>query len=483
MSNQNSLKQRVINGVKWTSISAIVVAILQILQISILARYLSAEDFGLMAIVMVAVGFSHIFSDMGVSNAIIHHQNTTHEQLSSLYWLNIASGIILFFIITGLAPYIADFYDQPELTQLLVLLASTFIVLAVGNQYRVLFRKELNFNFMAKIEITAAAVAFIVAVICAMQGFGVYALAYAVLANAIVSSGLFFFFGVQKHKPAFIYRHNEIKEYIGFGMFQMGENTMNYFNSQFDVIIIGKLLGAEALGIYAIAKQLVMRPFQIINPILTKVAFPTMAKVQNNQIQLKNIYLKVIDFLGSVNFPIYALIILFAPEIVLVMFGDKWENAVVIVQILAIGVAIITIGNPAGSLLLSKGKANWGFYWTLMQLLIIPPVIYFASFDGLITVAWTIVGLRAIFVIPQWYFLINPLTGIKFMEYVNMIIKPFMIASMSFIVSYYFMKLFTDPIIYVLFGTVIFLIIYIILTIMFNKKILIYSLSLVRKGK
>lgn len=431
MSTQNSLRQKAINGIKWTSISSIVIAILQILQISILARYLSPEDFGLMAIVMVVIGFSRIFSDMGISNAIIHHQHTSHEQLSSLYWLNIASGIVLFLIIAGVSPFIANFYNQSELTRLLVLLASTFIILAVGNQYRILFQKELQFNFMAKIEISAAVVAFIVAIILAIQGFGVYALAYATLANAIISSSLFFFFGVKKHKPALMYRHNDIKEYIGFGMFQMGDSTLNYFNSQFDVILIGKLLGVEALGIYSIVKQLIMRPAQIINPIINRVTFPLMAKVQNDTTALKNIYLKTINYLSSINFPIYIAIAILAEPIIHIVFGEKFISGVRVLQILSIYAMIRSIGNPIGSLVMAKGHMKLAFYWNFILFSFIPITIYLGSGFGINGVAYALLFLQVLLMIPTWYFMVGKLCGANFIEYFRQILIPLSIATMA----------------------------------------------------
>jgi len=479
--NNMHFKEKVINSLKWTSVSSLFTTLLQIVQISILARYLSPEDFGLMAIVMVVIGFSRIFSDMGISNGIIHYQNTSHEQLSSLYWLNIASGILIFLIISILSPFIAAFYKEPELINLLILLATTFVILATSNQYRVLFQKELQFDFIVKIEIFSAIVAFVVAIVSAVEGLGVYALAYATLVNVVISSGLFFFFGIQKHVPSLIYKHNDIKQYISFGLFQMGNSTANYFNSQIDTILIGKLLGVEALGIYSIAKQLVMRPFQIINPIITKVAFPAMAKVQDNQTKLKNIYLRIVEFLGTINFPIYAMVILFAPEIVMIIFGNQWKSSVEIVQILAIAIAAITIGNPVGSLLLAKGQIKLEFYWNFIQLFIIPIIIYFSSFGGLVSVAWAVVSLKILVIIPSWYFLIYPFSGIKFIEYSSRIIKPFIISSISFLVSYYLMLLFTNQIMHVLVGIITFFIIYIVFTLLFNKQILFYIYDLLKR--
>jgi len=470
MNEQKKLKQKAISGLKWTSLSSIVITVLQVLQISILARYLSPADFGLMAIVMVVIGFSRIFSDMGISNAIIHHQNTSHEQLSSLYWLNIASGIILFIIISGLSPFIASFYDRPELSQILVLLASSFIILAIGNQYRILFQKDLQFNFMAKVEISAAFVAFIVAVVLAVQGFGVYALVYASLANAITSSGLYFFLGLQKHKPSFMYRHSEIKKYIGFGMFQMGDSTLNYFNSQFDVILIGKLLGVEALGIYSIVKQLVMRPAQIINPIINRVTFPIMSKMQNDTIALKNIYLKTINSLSSVNFPIYIAITILAEPIILIMFGDKFISGVTVLQILSIYAMVRSTANPIGSLVMAKGEVQLAFYWNLSLFIFIPITIYLGTFSGIEGVSYALLFLQIMLIIPGWYFMVKRLCKAKFIEYFRQIFIPLGITILAGMIGMVVYGCIDNVILQVFLVLLSGGIIYIIFSIIFNKS-------------
>ncbi len=420
-----SLKKQAISGIKWTSLSSVVIALMQIAQVSILARILSPSDFGLMAIVMVVIGFSRIFSDMGISNAIIHKQNTTHRQLSSLYWLNIVSGLTVFIIITACSPLIALFYKEPKLTELLIILATSFIILAIGNQYRVLFQKELRFNLMAKIEITAACGAFSVAVLSAIKGLGAYALVYASLTNAVISSSLFLFLGLRDHKPSFVFKYTEIKDYIGFGIYQMGDSTLNYFNSEFDVILIGKLLGPESLGVYSIVKQLAMRPAQIINPIITRVTFPVMAKVQDDNEQLKKIYLKTVNYLTSINVPIYITMAVLAESIVMVMFGKTWREGIPILQILSIYAMIRSTGNPIGILLLAKGQVNLSFLWNFSLFIFIPLVIWFGSGHGIIGVAYALLALQMTLLIPSWYFLVRKMCQANIKEYFYNIIIPF----------------------------------------------------------
>jgi len=431
-----SLKQQALSGVKWTSISSIIITVIQLIQLSILAHYLEASDFGLIAIVTVIIGFSALFMDLGISASIIHKQDITYVQLSSLYWLNIASGILLFMIVYSFAPLLANFYNEIELIPLIRLLAMSFIISSFGNQYGLLFQKALKFNLMAKISIISAIAGFVVAVSLAVNGYGVYALVQAFLASAVVTTVINIAIGIKEHRPSFIFKYREITPMISFGMFQMGERGINYFNSQFDVILIGKLLGVEALGIYTVAKNLAMRPAQIINPIITKVTFPIMAKVQHDTVQLKNIYLKTINYLSSINFPIYILLTILAEPIVLTLFGSKWSDSIIILQILSIYGAFRSIGNPMGSLLLARGRANLGFYWNLGLFFFIPLAIYIGSHWGLNGVAYSLLGLMVVLVIPSWYFMVKPLCGAGFKEYFLQILKALIFAIIGGISAY-----------------------------------------------
>jgi O-antigen/teichoic acid export membrane protein len=392
-----------------------------------------------MALVMVVIGFSQAFLDMGISNAIIHKQVITHRQLSTLYWVNVLAGFVLFAIICAVAPLVASFYHEPELTLLTILVGVTFLIQPFGQQFMVLWQKEMRFAEMAKIDIINKLVSLAVSVWFAYDGHGVYALVYGTIAGTVIQTLQFMILGLREHKPSFIFRVAEIKEFMSFGAYQMGERTINYFNSQIDTILIGKLLGAEALGIYSIAKQLIMRPAQIFNPIITKVTFPMMAKIQDDTERLKNIYLKTIHYLSSVNFPIYALMIVLAPELVMVLFGDRWMDAVPIVQILSIYGALRSTGNPIGSLLLAKGRAKLGFYWNLGLFFYVPLGVYVSSQWGLIGVSWGLVFIMASLIIPNWYFQVRPLCWAEFFEYHWQIIQP-MVISVILVIAGYFLS-------------------------------------------
>ena len=423
-----SLKKQALRGVKWTSASSIIVAVIQLVQLSILAHYLEASDFGLMAIVAMIIGFSSLFLGLGVSASIIHKQDITHVQLSSLYWLNVISGLVLFAIVYAIAPLVAAFYHETELTPITRILAVNFVISSVSSQYGLLLQKALKFNVIAKIGIVSVLAGFVTAVSLVVQGYGVYTLVYASLMSALVAAAMNIYIGMKTHRLSLVFEYKEITSMISFGMFQMGERGINYFNSQFDVLLIGKLLGVEALGIYTVAKNLAMRPAQIINPIVTKVTFPVMAKAEGDTVQFKNIYLKTINYLSSINFPIYILMAILAEPIILILFGERWHDSIIILQILSIYGAIRSTGNPIGSLQLAKGRADLGFYWNLGLLFFIPLFIYVGSHWDIVGISYSLLGLMVFLVLPNWYFMVQPLCGAGFKEYFRQILKPLIFA-------------------------------------------------------
>lgn len=377
-----------------------------------------------MAVTSVIIGFAQAFLDMGISNAIIHKQEVSHTQLSTLYWLNVLSGIVLFIIVSVCAPVVALFYQEAELTNIIILVAMTFLIQPFGQQFMVLWQKDLRFNDIAKIDIITKLFSLLVSVIFAYYNYGVYALVYGVLAGTLLQTLLFVYKGFREYTISFIFQLSDVREFLSFGLYQMAEKTLNYFNSQIDTLLIGKLLGVETLGVYNIAKQIIMKPIQIINPIVSKVTFPVMAKIQHDTDKLKEIYLKTINLLSSINFPIYLFMLNTAPQLVVLMFGEQWVDAVIIVQILSLYGALRSIGNPVGALLLAKGRADWGFYWNLGLFFYVPTVIYLSSQWGIEVLSWSLVGIMISLITPMWYFLVRPLVQAKFWEFHQQIATP-----------------------------------------------------------
>ncbi len=463
------LKQKAISGVKWVTISTVVNNLLQLAFISILARLLSPTDFGLMALANVVIEFSSYFIDAGFSNIIIHKQDINRVQLSSIYWLSILTGIVIYFIIFFLSPSLSVFYNNSELEPLLKLVAITFLIIPFGQQHKSLFQKELKFDTIAIIEVVSRAVSFIIGVIAALKGLGVYALALMVLSNSLVSTIILIVKGLRNFKPAFIFSHNEIKKFYSFGFYQLGERTINYFANQFDTIIIGKLFGAGPLGVYTIAKNLVMKPAQIINPIVTKVAFPTMAKVQGDNESLKKIYLNTIRSLCSVNFPIHLGIAILAEPLTIILLGHKWYGAIILVKVLALFGMIRSTYNPVGSLILARGRADLGFFWNVFSSIIFSGIILIGSYGGLLGISFAQLVAMIVLSYPFYLMVIKKMIHAEYWEYHKTIIIPFLISLLASIIPFIFEHLIKNYVLEIIIVSLSGLIIYYLLTIRFNK--------------
>jgi lipopolysaccharide exporter len=422
-----SLKQDALSGVRWTSFSGAVTAALQLVQLVFIARLLSTREFGLMGMVTLVIGFGQAFADMGLSAALIYRQEISREQLSSLYWLNVGAGFSIAIILALVSPLVARLFSEPGIVLYMVCAASVFPISAAGTQFQVLFEKELRFRFLAIQEMAGTAAGVCLSVFLAFLGFGVWSLVWGFVLAATVKSAAVAVPGWRRWSPGWRIRHMDLAGFVGFGLYQMGERCINYFNFRIDQLVIGTLLGAQALGYYNFAFGIVMQPQTRINPVVTRVAFPVFARVQDDEDRLRRGYLRVLRVLTSMNAPL----LLVAPSLIPLVFGEQWRNAVPLVQVLAVFALIRSTGNPVGSLLLARGRADIGFRWNLFLLFIVPPVVYIAARSGgLASVAFAMVGLQAALLLAAYRYLIVPLVGHCLGDYLRALLIPTGIAGL-----------------------------------------------------
>ncbi len=414
----NSLKKQAIKGVQWTTISTITITIISIIKISILTRYIGKADFGLFAIATFIINFMGLFIDLGISSAIIYKQNITKEQYSSLYWLNILFSLIIYLFILSITPLVSSFYKLNQLSVLIPIATSSLIISAIGRQSRVVLQKNLNFKKISIFDIVANVAGLIVSTCLAYFNYGVYALVYSAIVTAIVSSTLYLFDGLNSNRISFRFKFNETKPFFKIGLYQTGGQIINYFNRDIDILIIGKLYSPEILGSYSLAKQLVFRPMQFINPVINSVVAPLLAKVQNEPNRLKSIYMKIVSLVSTVNFSVYLLIAIFAKLIVIILYGNQYVGITTLVQLLSVYVFVRSLLNPVGSLLTATGKTKLDFNWNLLILFLVPLSVFFGTLISVNAVALSLSFLSFLLIVPSWYFLIRKLIKINLIEYI-----------------------------------------------------------------
>ncbi|MBC8303662.1 MAG: MOP flippase family protein [Pelagibacterales bacterium] len=417
------LNLQVIAGLKWTTLATLSIAFSNVIKISVLARFLSKDDFGIFAIVTFFLGFFNLFADMGLTTAILHKQNIKKNEYASLYWFNIGFCILLYILLFLITPMISSFYNEPKLDFLIKVLGLSIIINSIGLQFRTIETKNLSFKFISIFDIIASVISLFFAILLAVHGYGILALVYSMVLQYIISNLLLLLLGLKHYRLPIYFSYKDLSPFLKIGLFQVGGQAANFFNTNIDILIIGKFFSQEILGGYSLAKQLVFRPAQVINPILTKVTAPTLAKIQNNIELLKQSYLKLINIVSSINFVIYLLLAVFTPIIVEIFYGGDYNSIVFLVRILCVYMFFRALGNPIGSLVIATGRTDVEFVWNVMLLILMPIAVYVGSMFGIVHVTVALTSTMILLLLPSWYFLVRKLCGATLKEYLNAIVN------------------------------------------------------------
>ncbi|NEP26870.1 oligosaccharide flippase family protein [Moorena sp. SIO3I6] len=183
-----SLKRVATSGVKWSLVSQVGRQVMQFVTTAILARLLSPSDFGLLGMAMIVIAFIDLFKDLGTSSAVIQRKNISDALLHSLFWINVALGILGIFVIFVISPLAASFYQEPRVTSVLRFLSLNFFISGISILQKAILEKNLAFNTLAKIEICAIVSASFVGIGSALLGFGVWSLVYQSLVLVTVTT-------------------------------------------------------------------------------------------------------------------------------------------------------------------------------------------------------------------------------------------------------------------------------------------------------
>lgn len=421
-----SLRRTTFSSARWTTASAILRAALQLLQTALLARLLGPADFGLMAMAGVAVAVASLFSDLGLSNALMHFSRPDPRTLSTLYWLNLLMACGLALLFAALAWPIAQIYAQSELLPILIWLALYFPLSALGQPFRVLAEKDMRFRPLMQNEMTATVIAFITAISTALAGKGVFSLVTAMLVSASINSALAWVRLSSGIKPMAYFRPLKIKPFVMFGLHAMGGRFWNTLRMQADIFIAGVLATPSAVAMYSVTRDQNLKVSNtIINPVITRVGLPAMTQLKNDKAALRSTYLKILRLTASFNFPIYALIALFSDAIVSLLLGNQWQEADFYMRLFALWALIRSTGNPSGSLLYAAGMAQRAHIWNMLLFFLSIPLFWLSvSYHGLAGLAWMLLGWQIAVFFLAWRFLIFPACGANLLEYCANIGRP-----------------------------------------------------------
>lgn len=404
-----TFKTKVLGGLKWSTGGRGAQIVIQIVQYAILARLLTPEEFGLFSMTNIVLGFSMQLGDAGLSTAIIQSKDLNKEKFSTLYFLSILIGIVIFAGINLTKGFVELFFNADGLSGLLFMGSFIFLIIPIGKQYQTLFQKELMFETIVKVELTGKLFSALTCIILAFYGLGVKSLIWGLILDHTIRYTYFFFRGTKRHyRLVAVFRLQQVKREVKFGLNSLGASFTNYIGSRMDKILIGRFLGEGALGFYEIAFNLVIQPLYNLSPILNRVVLPSFAKIQDDVQKIKKYYFNSIEYLNLFIVPLMIGISLTAKPIVLILYGSQWQSSVVLVQILAFVALFEIVGDPYRSVLYTLGKARKIFFWEIYVTAVKVLVILIAVQHNVIYVAYGLLFTQIFNFVVKYFWLVKP---------------------------------------------------------------------------
>ncbi|NYD68528.1 lipopolysaccharide biosynthesis protein [Agromyces atrinae] len=372
--------------------------VIQLVGVIVLARILAPADFGLLAMVIVVVGFGELLRDFGLSSAAIQSRELTTPQRANLFWINTVLGAVLTVILFLTAPLIADFYGHAELELIAQALAPVFLINGLSTQFRAHLTRDLLFGRLAVSDVVAQAAALAIALVAALAGAGYGALVLQQLAQAVIALVLLVI--VTPWWPGLPRRTGGMSPLLRFGGALFGSQIVTYISRNVDTLVISLRFGPSALGAYDRAFQMLMMPLNQLNAPATRVALPVLSRLRDDPRRFTEFLLTAQTILLIPVVAIFSFAAATGPALVALLLGPQWEQTGVLFQILAIGGVFQAANYATYWVFLARGKAGSLLRYSLVS----RPVFIVIVLLGAIGDLYTLAGAYAAGLAYLWIF-------------------------------------------------------------------------------
>jgi O-antigen/teichoic acid export membrane protein len=382
------LANRIVRSIGWSSISVSASRASSLLTRLILARLIAPEDFGLIAMVMISLGFVNILVDFGLKNSLIQRERSARsvDRYSTAFWFLLAAGMgwaALFALVA--APSMAWFFEEPDLVDLARVMAISILIHAISIIPEVRLVRLMRFKQLALAEICAAIGSALIAIYVAYKGGGAWALAMLQVSMFCIRS--FALWAQVRWRPRMRYRPRTLRDVRGFSGYMLGSQILQYVRLNTDNLAVGALVGASSLGLYSLAYLITETLRSQIGTVVARVMFPAYSQSANDLAKLRAMFLTVMRYMCAAIFPIATLLLLDAEAIIRVSFGAEWIGAAEPVKVLSVASAVMAINGDPSSLLkgLGQGKTIFTLHAINTLLIGVPAIMigtYYAGATG-----------------------------------------------------------------------------------------------------
>ena len=325
----DSLKGRIVRGVVWSSVERFSVQGVQFLVMLVIAKILTPSDFGLVGMLAIFLAVAQSLIDSGFSQALIRKQDRTERDNSTVFYFNIVASALLYALLHVSAPWVADFYKEPQLCLLMRVLCLVVVVNSFAVVQRAVYTATLNFKTQARASFIAALLSGGVGVCLAMNGCGVWTLVWQQLLNAGINTLLLWVFS--NWRPRWLYSWRSFRELFTFGSKLMLSGLLDTLYTNMYSLVVGKVFASASLGFYTQAKHFTQFPSSNITGILQRVTYPVLCTLQDDDERLRKDYRQLLRLSAFVVFPLMCGLAAVAYPLIELVLGKKWVFAATLI--------------------------------------------------------------------------------------------------------------------------------------------------------
>ena len=388
--------------------------------VAVLARLLDPKAYGLMGMAATITVFLINFRDLGTTAAVVQRKELNQRLLSSLFWLNMGFGLLLTVLVAGLSAPAAAFFHDDQVGPILRAISFSFVLASAGMIHQALLTRDMSFHHVAMADFAASLAGYAVAIACALRGWGVWSLVASNLTIPLVSTVLYWVFCAWR--PSLVVDRTEIGQVFGFSANLTGFGMVNFFSRNADNIIIGRVLGAQPLGLYQMAYNLMLYPLQNVSSVIAQVLFPAFARIQDDNERFRSAYVRSCLLIGLLTFPLIAGLGSIADPLLGTALGEKWIPAVTTFQILAPVGLVQSIFTTMGQIFISKGRTDLLFRWGIFSCVVLVTALFIGVPYGIAGVAVSYVVAYLAIIAPSGFLLAFRLIELPLGQF----LKPFL---------------------------------------------------------
>lgn len=361
VSDHADLKRRSVRGAAATFGAQGVRFFMQFAAQIALARLLTPEQFGIVAMVAPLIGLVQLFAELGLAQAVIQRPTLTHRELSGLFWINVAVSLGLAVLMLVASPLVAAFYNEPKTMAVTACLAIPLVLGGLTAQQMALMNRRLQFTALAAIDVGSTAASAVVGILCAWNGLGYWSLvAMQIANNAVNLAAAWLTSGWRPGRPRF---DAAVAPLLRFGGNVTGYNLVNYFSFNLDNVLIGWASGVAALGLYNRAFRLLLPSIMQLTTPFTRITVPLLSRLQTEPDRYRSTFRQVLRALLLVTLPGLVWGIVFANEVIVTLLGERWQAAGPIFAALGVGSLLLPVNNGITWLFISQGRAREQLIW------------------------------------------------------------------------------------------------------------------------